>query len=392
MTENPFDQLGLKKEVVSYLQKQGKLYSFLKGFYRLTQMNIHPDQGGNNDISALVNSAYQQIQQHSSQVDGWIASMQNGVNPEYLELIEGLAGEVERLQKIEKEHEELKVKYVEILTGNRGEKTRVKTAHSSRRTKTDSGRTRTPPRVEYEEPSVRTPPKSSSRKTAFGRKSSSKKEKRIITDPIELSDIILYDVKGKPAKKYKKVILAGEAEKDKAGNYLRKTQDNWIKYFREKGKEMLDFPLFYACVERMQETDHPGKTGLLKELKESWHCLATRFDYSRNKVIHGYGFSPEEFSCTFPIGNDYLDNVKDKKKYSSALQALLMPRDLDRAIEVLHNFTGVKLYIWTPDKNGRKNYPKRAAFVDTGSDRFVLSCGNLPGDDDGLSRWVVKEE
>lgn len=120
--ENPFDLLGLKKEVVELLHRQGKLDGYLKEHFHFSQNYLHPDKGGSNDLSAKVNGAYETITHYPKQIAGWIQGMQNG-NSQYKSVLEKLLPEMERLKIVEKEYEELRVKYANLLTGNKIDET-----------------------------------------------------------------------------------------------------------------------------------------------------------------------------------------------------------------------------------------------------------------------------
>lgn len=149
--ENPFDKLGLKKQVVEVLAKTGKLDEFLRDYQRMVLLRIHPDVGGDNGLSAIVNSSLDEIKRNPNNVGNWISGMQNG-NSEYLAVIEALTGEVERLRGVEKDYDSLRVKYAESLATGSGVKADVKTAKGSSSPRTSrsssgsvsSARVRTP--------------------------------------------------------------------------------------------------------------------------------------------------------------------------------------------------------------------------------------------------------
>ncbi|MBI2668831.1 hypothetical protein HYX14_03230 [Candidatus Woesearchaeota archaeon] len=143
---NPFDELGLKKELVEYLSRSGRLDVFLKTYVRSVQLQVHPDKGGNADLSAAVNSAYAEINQNPGRVTGWIATMKNGTSPEYEVVLEGLVGEVERLRKVEKDHEELRRKHAEVLAGGSGVSTAPRTAPTAFARRRTPEPTEVPPR------------------------------------------------------------------------------------------------------------------------------------------------------------------------------------------------------------------------------------------------------
>lgn len=218
-------------------------------------------------------------------------------------------------------------------------------------------------------------------------------------EPITLTDIVLYYPEGKPFRTYKKVILDGEAVKRRDGKYLTKTYltktaGGWTPYYqaRTNGKILPPLPLLYASIERTQETAHPGKAGLLTDLKEFWLATSTRPNYKKNIVTHGYGFEPWELKCKIPSGDHYLDEIKGDKTWRKALQALLMPKDLERAIEVLNSFSGVRPYIWTPNTEDRETRPERAVWLSADSVGLYLCCGSRPDIWGGPSRGAVLEK
>ena len=374
IAENPFDQLGLKKKLMLYLHKEGRLDDFLKGYKRLTHTSIHPDLGGSHDLAAMVNGAYAAIKEHPEQIPAWIQGMHNGASPEHLSLIEDLAVEVERLQKIEKDYGLLREQYAALLVAQQaGEEQKVKTAPASSSARSAGGGdpgVRTPPRVDYEEPKR-------------GRAESSKK-----AEPIILSDIILYDARGKPARTYKKVTLDAGAIRE-GSSYAVKTQDGWITFFKKMGGEMPSLPLFYAIIERLQNEKNPIAGDILKDCKENWICTSTRFDYTKNSITHGYGFaSAETFMVPLPIGGSVVKNVLTKDEWRTFLQAALMPKDLDKAIALLDTWSGVPSYVWTASSESRHTHPARAAFLYANSDWLLLHCSDALGNT-GCSRWVA---
>ncbi|MBI2666588.1 hypothetical protein HYX13_03175, partial [Candidatus Woesearchaeota archaeon] len=155
---NPFEQLGLNKEIVAYLNGTGKLDSFLKEYCHTLLLNVHPDRGGNTELAALVNSAFQEIKRSNGNRESLISAMGSNNNSEYLQIIEFLSSEVERLQKTEKENEDLRTKLAEALSGKvKAEKVRTPSGRKARVTEEES--------FTAEEPRVRTPPRAGARTT-----------------------------------------------------------------------------------------------------------------------------------------------------------------------------------------------------------------------------------
>ncbi len=152
MSDNPFDQLGLKKELVIFLHEHHQLDDFLKSYVRLVQTKVHTDRGGNAELSTLVNSAYTFIKEEPDKIGSWLATMQNGHN-EYKEMLEALVPEMERIQK---ENEELRTKYAETVASRAGS---VDATVRSAPTSASIPKVKTPPRVDPTPSSVRTPPR-----------------------------------------------------------------------------------------------------------------------------------------------------------------------------------------------------------------------------------------
>lgn len=174
-----------------------------------------------------------------------------------------------------------------------------------------------------------------------------------------LEDIILYDTKGEPAAIYKKVTF-DEAVTYLQGEYTH-TQDGWIAYFNSlhDGRVMPSLPLYYAVIERLQETEHPAASGLLRFLQKEWLCTSTKINYKQKIIIHGFGVESYEFKCTIPFDSGLMDEVKGSKRWRSVLQALFMPKELDAAIETLQNFGGTSSCVITPSEFWRKQMPER---------------------------------
>ena len=80
-----------------------------------------------------------------------------------------------------------------------------------------------------------------------------------------------------------------------------------------------------------------------------------------------------------------MSEVKDTKTWRNTLQALLLPKDVDQAVEIIQEFSGVPPYIWTAS---RKNDPQRAAWLGAGADGFNLNCYDIV-DNFGRSRGMA---
>src|SRR3989338_7804559 len=210
-------------------------------------------------------------------------------------------------------------------------------------------------------------------------------------DPIALSDIILYDAAGKPMKIYQHLSLDGEAAKDQSGNYLSKTQDEWLAHWDERGRSLPSLPLWYAILEQLHERQHPGLAGIVKDLKENWLATSTRLNYKGNEVRHEYDGSGEYvlLPCSLPAGDHWLKDVAGRKEWKDSLQSLLLCTDVERAASVLQEAAGVPPYIWTASRGTRSARTERAAWLGASANRLYLNCidGLIYG---GRSRSVAR--
>jgi len=167
---------------------------------------------------------------------------------------------------------------------------------------------------------------------------------------IELPDLILYDEKGKPFRHYAKVLLS-PVSKDANGIYLYKTQEEWTNHCLRLGGEIPSLPLWYAILEKMFAEKNPA----LEEIKEDIYigsglCTSTSFDYFKRTLTHGAGLPSQfTFSTTKPPFRQYIPirNIEENPKMRLFLQHLLMPKDLDQAIETLEKIGGDKTILST---------------------------------------------
>ena len=389
--DNPFAKLGLQKEVVESMHRQGRLGDFLRTYHRSIQVHIHPDRGGDSALAAAINAAYTEIQRKPASVPSWIQKMSNGngINPEYLELIEGLTAKVEELQGIEKDYRKLQEQHAALLTSRSGDGTKADVHKASPKARREE--------IFWEDfdesagfedaPAVKKP-KAKRVDADAAPRTAARKEAAPKSEPLVLPEVILYDAKGKPARRYAKVTLY-DLVTNAVGNPVSKTQDGWISHYKTAGEELLSLPLLYAIIERIHTEKNPAGAGLLRSLQKHWIVTSTRIDYKKDRVTHGYGFaSAETYACPIPGGNHWVDEIEKDTKWRSALQALLMPKDVNHAVTVLHEFSGVRPHIWMA--SNRKSNPIRAAFVYANPDWFSLNC-NVSLGDTGCSRRVALE-
>ena len=206
-------------------------------------------------------------------------------------------------------------------------------------------------------------------------------------EPITLHDIVLYDEAGQPWRKYKTVTLAGEALKDANCSYIRRTQDEWISHYAERKESLPSLPLVYAIIEKLCEEKNPAGALILTELHRYSMCTSTRNNYESNTIIHDYGRLPIKIDCPVPKKGGWAKDVT-KEKWRTTLQALLMCRDVDKAVNIIEGFSKVHFYLGSASNT--ESSPVRAAFVNILTNKFDMSCGYIL-DMAGISRSVTLE-
>ncbi len=397
--DNPLVKLGLQKELVESLHRQGRLDEFLRTYYRSIQAHIHPDRGGDSKLAAAVNAAYGEIQRRPANVEYWIRSMSNGSgsNPEHLAIIEGLTARVEELQKVEINYRDLQKSYAELLASKAGDGTKADVRRASPRARREDRAREEVFEEDFEEetefddaPSVKKP-KARRVDADAGSAARTKIKERAVpkTEPIVLPDLISYGMDGKPLVKYT-AYLDSEAVRKADGDYLIKSQHEFKKYFAstKDGRRLPSTRELYAMAERLQDSKNPAFPGLVSDMKKSWLGSGTKTGYKKNTITHP-DYDP--IKCTIPIGNHWLDEVIKDAEWRKVLQALFGPKDVERVPEVLQTISGKRPYIWTPDVSGRESTPERAVWLDIGTDRFYLSCYFNPIYGYGRARGVRVE-
>lgn len=396
---NPFTKLGLQKDVVESLHRQGRLDEFLRTYYRSIQPYIHPDRGGDSALAAKINAAYDSLRRNPECLEAWVRSMSNGndSNPEYLALIEGLSAKVEELQGMETEYRKLQEQYARLLVSRTGDGTKAKVRTASPRAERDGDEfySASDDGSDFTEeaPAVRRP-RARRVDTAdvdpAPRAATGTKTKRAApkAEPIVLENLISYNLDGKPAATYT-AYLDGEAVRGADGEYLIKSQREFEKYFASGKDGRLPTAMeWYAMIERLHDTKNPALEGIVRDMKESWLCTGTGIDYAANTIVHpGHG----TIACPIPAGDHWLDEIIGDKKWKKVFQALFGPKDVERLPEVFQAVSGKRTYIWTPSAESRKSYPERAVWVIIDSDRFDLICNLIPIIILGRSRRVRVE-
>ena len=394
MTDNPFARLGLQKDLVESLHRQGRLDDFLRTYYRNIQVHVHPDRGGDGALAATINAAYNEIQRKPASVQSWIQNMSNGhgINPEYLELIEGLTAKVEELQGVEKDYRKLQEDYAILLASQNGDGTKadVRRASPKAKRKEDVFADDSDEDISVDDaPEVKRPRAkrvdADADAAARTRKARPEKAAHSTVEPIMLENIILYGRDGIPARVYKHLELDREAVRRGDGRYLTKSQEEWETYFAGSGKKLPTAAEWYAIMDQMHTTKHPALKGIILDLTENWLCTSTRINYAKNIIRHpDFG----DITTGIPSGDHWLDEVVKKKVWKDGLEMMLLAKDAHEAVKTLHAISGKRPYIWTPDAAGRKSNPERAVWLNIGTDWFILNCYIDPIGNDGRARGV----
>ncbi len=383
--DNPFARLGLQKEIVESLHRQGRLNEFLRTYYRSIQAYVHPDKGGDNALAVAINSAYDAIQRRPGNVDDWVRSMSNGSssNPEHLAIIEGLAAKVEELQVMEGDYRNLQQQYAELLTSRTGGvKAKVRKAAPRDEWKADDFEEESDRFADI--PAVKKP--RARRVDAAGAAAKAAAKERIVSEakPIIIPNLISYDLAGRPL--VYNLTLDGEAIRKADDSYFLSSQCGFEECFAsEKEGRLPSTRELYALIERLHNTESPSLAGIIRDLREAWLCTGTKIDYSKNIITHP-DFEP--ISCTIPAGDHWLDEIITEKKWRKTFQALFGPKEVDRVPELLQAVSGKRPYIWTPSAESRKANPERAVWLSSYADRFGLDCYNLPISLNGRARRV----
>ncbi len=72
---NPFDQLGIRSEVVAKLHSRGRLNDYLGDFLELLRWHLHPSRVGERSLRDDVNAAYAEIIGHPERVESYVRGM-----------------------------------------------------------------------------------------------------------------------------------------------------------------------------------------------------------------------------------------------------------------------------------------------------------------------------
>jgi hypothetical protein len=300
--ENPFDKLGLKKGLVEHLVRTGQLDSYLAGYFRLTQKAVHPDIGGDTGLSAMVNSAYSEIRRHPDKIKEWVATMQNGNgNAEHVAVIEALVEKVERLQGVERENEELRRKYAELLAGTSAIDAEVRKAHGRAASRASP---RAAPKAAAD-PDVKAPPRSARRAEPEPAAVFTKVE------PILIPEIVCVGSDGKVFERRENLLVDGDVVR-KAGEFyegmrilrhMSLTTYQAISHLEKHERQLPDYPTLCGILEYVfrkgvkklpdgtYETLDANAKALLDQFKNygagyGWHAINGVVDGVHDCIIH----------------------------------------------------------------------------------------------------------
>lgn len=208
--------------------------------------------------------------------------------------------------------------------------------------------------------------------------------------------IILYGPKGEILSSYT-LDIEGEVLKDRKGNDVIKSQEEWIRYYAGLGTQLLNRRLvtlteIYAVIEQWEGTKNPALDGMVDDLRKSDLCTGTQFGYHNNHALitHLGDSDPFNIPCTIPEESGYLDDLIKHDEWQTVVQGALLCKEVDKAVELLHSVSGKRPYITTPIAKSRKSCSKRAAelFI---NDKFYLNCDSSPNGHCGCSRGVRKK-
>jgi hypothetical protein len=174
---------------------------------------------------------------------------------------------------------------------------------------------------------------------------------------------------------------------------MRKTQEDWIKYFNSKNTKMISAPDIYEAAKKENKAIIES---LKKDFEESWEVTSTRIVYNKDnlsaEIIHDAESNivkSKKYKVKVPVLDGELKQDSETEKY---LQALFDTKDsIDKILKVLKKFgKDRQLRLWTPSQSSRKGKQVRSVdlcfygfggFDVSGSDWFDVS--------DGCSRGVI---
>jgi hypothetical protein len=203
--------------------------------------------------------------------------------------------------------------------------------------------------------------------------------------PIELRNIALYN-KGHKCRNYRKVDFDSEVFKKDSGRTQRLGHGLWMMTLADQGqrKTVPSLPMLYAVVERLHDEEHPGFRGFASELScgIGYHT-STMVDYQNQRIVHGYGSSDTlELKTTIPPRDSAkLTDLISDPQWAEFLNELLLPKSLEKAVEILTKVGEHDLYCVVDDQKsanpllgGPKKFVQFDPYLGKGDERSVIYC------------------
>lgn len=180
---------------------------------------------------------------------------------------------------------------------------------------------------------------------------------------IVLENLVLYDLEGKPARRYKLLELGEKTLTDSDAGPVQ---------------SMPSSALFYAIIERLHDLKHPDYRKIRRDLLNETIPFEskTSVSYVNNEITHHENGRTYTVTLPIPVREDRVrykeENIVKNKKWRNVLQALLMPKDLDKALSLL---SGKKeSLLITPTYLVRDQFSCSGVGFQAFPDTFVMRC------------------
>lgn len=167
-----------------------------------------------------------------------------------------------------------------------------------------------------------------------------------------ITNLNLYNPDGSIALEYPEIYI------EATSNETRKTQEDWIKHYKETNNFLPSLPLYYAILEATYDNKNEKDAkelieNLKLDLKPNWLVTSTRFDYKNNKVWHNYSYDEQiELDINIPGIEEYLENLVVKSNWEKPLKSIFMTENVNKISELLGGlYKNRKGYLWTPTGN-----------------------------------------
>ncbi|MFH0797970.1 MAG: hypothetical protein V1906_01015 [Candidatus Woesearchaeota archaeon] len=199
---------------------------------------------------------------------------------------------------------------------------------------------------------------------------------------------------------------AGILDKESALDGKIKTQDQWIEHWNciNDGRYFASMKDMYDAFRQIRQESDKHKellANLRKDFKESWIVASTRIIYNPDdlgaRIVHHYGSSNDslkrEFTLDVPIYNGVnISTAFGNQSGINYLQAFFGTADNpDTIIETIEHISGKnkeKIYLWTPERDSRRSFSDRAAWLGYVNVGFILNGGVIIIGNNGRSFGV----